>query len=1072
VSVGPDEVEAYWEQAGAAIRRGDRDRAAALLRTGREAADALAAGNSAMLRLYVGMSMQLAELEAQAERWDAAVNVLAESRARCHALGAPAGELWADINLLSVHLAHGDLEVASRYAATVVPLFAAVDAQDEQVIAPPDREQVHQLLCNLAERLYYDPEDYEAARAAAAAAVQLLPDAPLGQYLLGLALNGLGRHQEAVPTWERAVALAPNLPFMHVNLAASLGSIGKIEEAVAAMGRALELAPDNVRYWYARGQWNGQLGRHEAAVADYDRVLELAGEAPYEPQPGTQPKSRAAYERDLPLADLADFAALSRLQSLQALGRNETAIQAAQQLIARRDDVTAQSARVFLGGLYESLGRRHEAIEMFTQVLAEDDSQSMAHERRAGLYLAEGMVNEAAEDLAALADEEEDAQTAIPLLLELLDRAPDHAAARKALGHAYLATWQPGKAFPALTSALAALPDDWELRYWRALARITLGGDLSAALADTEASDAEARDDEARDDEARDGEATDAVEAAWNRSFSRQRITDAIDDLAEAAARTADPRPRTALRWLVERAGADIDLLGWLYLETAAPESRVLEVLPELAALQRLSSAAVLSEGRRWQEAVDELAVGRAQLAETGLPILAAQADLLLADNYLRLYEIQRTLDHLDAADAALPLLGVPLDESGRSQSRELQERRKQQGIPTYSIDLDHFQLVSLAMTRMQTGIQQLRTQALARTGDPARALKGFDQAGGVQQLLEDLNKGRMSFQAALSMGTVLRDAQRFDDALTVGNQLQERADTDRLRLAVHNFMATVLEVTGDLDGAAEHSGAALDIARQEGAADEVAVVVGNLAMIHLLRNQPRQALELVDANQPPPDAQQPIRFAHHAVRGEALMDLDDYAGAQRELTAALAIQEEIRGRLRVYQDRMTWHARQLHVLERAVYAAALNLDWSTALELVERSKARAFVDQLAAGHVPSNVEPRGLLEVLDRVQARQRLLRRLSAAGRRGYVDYELLRQLESLGVGADLVEEGEDGVTRLAAERLANELSGEEARVQRLEAEIENARLAAVESIVGTILSPDELRSLLVGSDAHRQA
>ena len=61
------------------------------------------------------------------------------------------------------------------------------------------------------------------------------------------------------------------------------------------------------------------------------------------------------------------------------------------------------------------------------------------------------------------------AEDAIALLNRLLDRAPGHAGARKALGHAYLSAWQPAKAVETLTAALAALPEDWEVRYWRGL---------------------------------------------------------------------------------------------------------------------------------------------------------------------------------------------------------------------------------------------------------------------------------------------------------------------------------------------------------------------------------------------------------------------------------------------------------------------------------------------------------------------------------------------------------------------------------------------------------------------------
>jgi hypothetical protein len=150
-------------------------------------------------------------------------------------------------------------------------------------------------------------------------------------------------------------------------------------------------------------------------------------------------------------------------------------------------------------------------------------------------------------------------------------------------------------------------------------------------------------------------------------------------------------------------------------------------------------------------------------------------------------------------------------------------------------------------------------------------------------------------------------------------------------------------------------------------------------------------------------------------------------------------------------------------VHEHAVLAAVLNSDWSTALDLTERFKARAFVDQLAAAQLPPAAGPDDLGEALDRVQARRRLLRQLSVSAQTGYVDHELLRRLAELGGDADLIDQREDGSQRLMAERLATELTQEDKRAERLGAEIENAKLATVESIVGTILSLDQIRGLL---------
>jgi tetratricopeptide (TPR) repeat protein len=1031
MSANPGEIPAIQREAEAALGRGDRDRAVALLHTARAVAEELAADDKAMLQDYAVISMKLVDLEVQAEQHSAAVQVAAETQASAHRLDAPGVELWAVLSLLSMHLSHGDFKAASSYANVVAPLFAQVDSQDEQVIPPPDRADFYQVLVTLAKELYYGPEDYEAAQTAAEAAIQLLPDEPLGHYFLGLALLALKRYDDAIPTWQRLVALGPDLPFNHVNLAEALSSAGRVEEAVEAMGRALELAPDKARYWFSRGQLNGVLDRYEAAVADFDKVLELAAAAPSEPPPATPPQSRAAYERDMPLQDLADFAAMARLLCLRALGRVDEAIQAAQQIAEERDEVTAQAARMTLGELYESLGRRRDAIDLYTQVLAGDSSEADTHCRRARLYLAENLLDEATDDLAAVADDYETAKDAIPLLTQLLDQSPGHAGARKMLGRAYLTAFLPAKAFEALTAALAALPEDWEVPYWRGLAGISHGDE------------------------------SDEVETAWNSSFGYPRIADAIKDLTEAATRTADPRPATALRWLAERVGAHEQLLQWLSTEIESSGSRIVEVVPELALVPKLDHAGAMGSEGRWQEAADELVLTRARLVDAGLRILAMQADLALADQYLRLYQIQAAIDHLAAAEEGLFLLGIPLDETVRRRAEEQTERDRKSGVPTLFVDFDHLELFGMASGDSLWRLKQLRAQARARVGDAAGAVEMIDESDGVKRLLSDLSETESAPRSALATGTMLRDGGRLDDALAIARQLVRLADNDRDRMIAHNFAATVLERTDDLDGAAEHSRAALALA--EGSPEAAAATAGNLAMIQLMRHEPRQALDLVDAYPSPPSAQQPIRYSHHSLRGMALFDLGDYAGAQRELTTALAIQDEARGRLRTYEDRMLWHAQQLKVHDRAVLAAVLNRDWSTALDLTEQFKARAFVDQLAASELPPAAEPDDLREALGRIQARRRLLRQLSVSAQTGYVDHELLRQLAELGKDIDLVEQREDGSQAIKGERLATELAEEDTRAKRLETQIENAKLAAVESIVGTTLSFDQIRGLL---------
>ena len=54
-----------------------------------------------------------------------------------------------------------------------------------------------------------------------------------------------------------------------------LGFLGRHEEALASYDRAVELDPRYALVWFYRGNALAALGRHEAALASYDRAVEL-----------------------------------------------------------------------------------------------------------------------------------------------------------------------------------------------------------------------------------------------------------------------------------------------------------------------------------------------------------------------------------------------------------------------------------------------------------------------------------------------------------------------------------------------------------------------------------------------------------------------------------------------------------------------------------------------------------------------------------------------------------------------------------------------------------------------------
>lgn len=102
-------------------------------------------------------------------------------------------------------------------------------------------------------------------------AMEVDPAHFLGPWGLGLALQHLGRHAEAVREHQRAVALSDDSVLMKAALARSLALAGRREEAAAM---ALEL--DGLPYFspYQRSTVSLALGDRERALADLERARE------------------------------------------------------------------------------------------------------------------------------------------------------------------------------------------------------------------------------------------------------------------------------------------------------------------------------------------------------------------------------------------------------------------------------------------------------------------------------------------------------------------------------------------------------------------------------------------------------------------------------------------------------------------------------------------------------------------------------------------------------------------------------------------------------------------------------
>ncbi|MFI9815904.1 CHAT domain-containing protein [Saccharothrix variisporea] len=991
-----------------ALESGDRDLA---LRTGRSlltTARRLAPGDPEAFVVAVVLTDQVDDLTDDlppAER----IAPWAELRALARQVGVPVVELGASLKLAMLHLDAGNTEAATEHAKLTLALVPRAEPVEigGAAIGSPGPDVVGAVVTGVVEDLYYRHENFADARDLAAGLTALDPDSRAGWFFLAHARVRLGDHAEAVPALHRLVELVPDQPGAFITLAGSLYNTGRPAEAVEAASKAIELKPDNLQYRYHRAQLHAATDHPELALADLDTVIARAQGLPRRaPDPD---QTQIQYERDMPPEDLHDLARVMRLHVLVDLGRAEAARAEARYIAETGDGPTSAAAHAFLGDLAAEEGDHQAAVSHYSAHL---DRMERPQARLALAAAQEelGRVDDAAATLDGLSGQEEgkDPRAAVEALTELLGRHPGHVGVRKALGHALLEAWAPGRAAEVLLDLLEEQPDDWQARAWAGMAMVTH-------------SDAE---------------------EDWNASLSDTRILGAVRLLADAVRLAPDePQPRAQLRWLVERACAIPSLANQLVVAHVLVEDPdgPGRVLPELADVFARWFAASTHEGpaREWAQAVPELLAAREAATRAGLPLLGAMTDIRLADNYLRLYEVQEALDRLAAAEAAmvevgrLPVMWGPVVEETAAEV-EASGRR------ALLVDWDHLEFSTAVHKSLTDVVAVLRSQALQRIGDVEGAL---DAVG-------DLSPDDAEFDELHHRAVLLRDAGRADEALALLPRLAELADPD------DGWKLANLEATLHL-GREDYPAAAAVIERvlEEVPPDsyEASVFVGNLTTAYVQQSEYAKALDLLDRYPLPAGAQLPLVYGRHLLRAQVLQGSGDNGGALQSYVTALDTAEELRGRLHDEPTRMAWQERQLATYEAAVVTALIAGDPVAALELVERSKARAFVDQLSLGHVEPTEQVERLRANWSRARDRHAALAALARSAHPAE-EVDLQQRYRELNAGRNA-----------PLDDLARELDAEQAAVDRLARLLALERVRSRESVAGRTLTGPEIHALL---------
>jgi hypothetical protein len=180
----------------------------------------------------------------------------------------------------------------------------------------------------------------------------------------------------------------------------------------------------------------------------------------------------------------------------------------------------------------------------------------------------------------------------------------------------------------------------------------------------------------------------------------------------------------------------------------------------------------------------------------------------------------------------------------------------------------------------------------------------------------------------------------------------------------------------------------------------------------------------------------------------------------------ALDLADQLRGTLRNPSDRLSWQGRLEGLYNLALMIAFKAEDVSLAFNLVERLRARAYLDAMQTGVVATPDSASELVEGLAAVRARRQVLGQLHATMRLNgstFVDLELLRALAAAAPGLDLVQKTSSGRQMVSPVRLDGALRDADEAIARLEAQIDAARVATTVAAVGTPMDTAAAAALL---------
>jgi tetratricopeptide (TPR) repeat protein len=329
-----------------------------------------------------------------------------------------------------------------------------------------------------------------------AAAIE--PADALLQVSRGMALQALGRIEEAAASFDRAIAARPEFVEARCHRAVASNLLGRFSEAVDQCDRAIALQPDHAEAHFHRAVALKAMRQWDAALAAFDRALRAQpghAEASFhrgllQHERGRLQEAIAGYEGAIAAQPGHGAAHAYRGLALHALGQDEAALASYDRALALRgDDLMVLFNR---GALLQKLQRPEAALQSYDRALAIEPSHAESHYNR-GILLEQAQRLEEAlasfdralglmahsADLHCSRGAVQQRLGRLPEALESFERTlalrADHPLALANRGIVLQELGRLEEAVASYARALERAPDDTQCHYNRALAWLAMG---------------------------------------------------------------------------------------------------------------------------------------------------------------------------------------------------------------------------------------------------------------------------------------------------------------------------------------------------------------------------------------------------------------------------------------------------------------------------------------------------------------------------------------------------------------------------------------------------------------------